>query len=220
MSRLDEVEKQINNVEGFKVKFFDSRTDADKRGDQEKIPDYPFERPFEGEKTVERWKIVRIEEIYPAFIYVKAINGDGTPADGKCHLSTVRSTYSTKTSDNANKIELPPYKVHMSREKPGCFLFLIDQSGSMSDPFGGATGGQKSQPVANVVNEIIYAIIYKNLTGEDATEEVLNRCVIGVIGYGDTIRTAFSGNLSGINLLNLSDIYSNAKISEENNIKS
>ncbi len=40
MSRLDEVEKQINNVEGFKVKFFDSRTDADKRGDQEKIPRY------------------------------------------------------------------------------------------------------------------------------------------------------------------------------------
>ena len=30
------------------------------------------------------------------------------------------------------------YEAEISRSNPSCFVFLIDQSGSMGDPFGGA----------------------------------------------------------------------------------
>ncbi len=30
-----------------------------------------------------------------------------------------------------------PYAEEISRPKPSCFIFMVDQSGSMSDPFGG-----------------------------------------------------------------------------------
>ena len=34
------------------------------------------------------------------------------------------------------------YKAEISRKNPGCLLFLVDQSASMEDPFGGADGGR------------------------------------------------------------------------------
>jgi hypothetical protein len=33
------------------------------------------------------------------------------------------------------------YTAEISRRNPGCFLFLIDQSYSMSEPFGGGSFG-------------------------------------------------------------------------------
>ena len=36
-----------------------------------------------------------------------------------------------------------PYQAEISRSNPSCFLFLIDQSGSMSDPFAGGEAKRK-----------------------------------------------------------------------------
>ena len=40
-----------------------------------------------------------------------------------------------------------PYTAEISRANPTCFLFLIDQSGSMADPFGG--GADKKNPMGS-----------------------------------------------------------------------
>ena len=37
------------------------------------------------------------------------------------------------------------YTADISRVNPGCFLFILDQSGSMSDPFGGSDAGSAKQ---------------------------------------------------------------------------
>ena len=46
-----------------------------------------------------------------------------------------------------------PYTAEISRTNPSCFLFLIDQSGSMQEPFGtsdGASGGKtKAESLAD-----------------------------------------------------------------------
>ena len=49
-----------------------------------------------------------------------------------------------------------PYTAEISRVNPSCFLFLLDQSASMSDPFGGgATGKNKADGVADAINKLL-----------------------------------------------------------------
>jgi len=38
---------------------------------------------------------------------------------------------------NINRGNIMVYSAEISRRSPTCFIFLIDQSGSMEDPFGG-----------------------------------------------------------------------------------
>ncbi|MDW7995593.1 MAG: hypothetical protein RMI91_13160, partial [Gemmatales bacterium] len=47
-----------------------------------------------------------------------------------------------------------PYDAEISRTNPSCFLFLIDQSGSMSDNVGGSPE-TKAQALARVINELL-----------------------------------------------------------------
>ena len=49
-----------------------------------------------------------------------------------------------------------PYQAEISRSNPSCFLFLIDQSGSMSDPFaGGEAKRKKADLVADAINRLL-----------------------------------------------------------------
>ena len=43
-----------------------------------------------------------------------------------------------------------PYQAEISRSNPTCFLFLLDQSGSMSDPFAGGAGRSKADELATI----------------------------------------------------------------------
>lgn len=58
--------------------------------------------------------------------------------------------------------EFKPYDVRISRERPACFVFLIDQSGSMSEAWGADSSKTKADLVAlyvnNALNEIIILI--------------------------------------------------------------
>ena len=47
-----------------------------------------------------------------------------------------------------------PYEAEISRTNPSMFLFLIDQSGSMKDKFGGGTGN-KDEKVADAINKLL-----------------------------------------------------------------
>ncbi|KXB96880.1 MAG: hypothetical protein AA908_09770 [Chlorobi bacterium NICIL-2] len=96
-----------------------------------------------------------------------------------------------------------PYTAEISRANPSCFLFLIDQSGSMADPFGaGESGRRKADGVADAINRLL-----QNLVIKCAKEEgVRDYYHVGVIGYGAHVGPAFSGALAGRELVPVSEI--------------
>lgn len=98
-----------------------------------------------------------------------------------------------------------PYASEISRNNPSMFLFLIDQSGSMDDPFGGAeTPTKKAQAMADAVNRLL-----QNLAIKCAKEEgVRDYFHIGVIGYGGQgqVGPAFGGGLAGRDLIPISEV--------------
>ena len=59
-----------------------------------------------------------------------------------------------------------PYTADISRNNPGCFLFLIDQSRSMSDALGGQPELRKKDGAADAVNRILEAIVLRCSQGE------------------------------------------------------
>ncbi|MCL6090712.1 MAG: VWA domain-containing protein [Candidatus Thermoplasmatota archaeon] len=71
------------------------------------------------------------------------------------------------------------YSSEISRRNPGLFLFLIDQSRSMSHKLGG-TLRSKSQEAADAINRQIYELIYR-CTKSDGVRDYFD---IGIIGYG------------------------------------
>lgn len=95
------------------------------------------------------------------------------------------------------------YSAEISRTNPSCFLFLIDQSGSMEDPFG---GGESSRKKADLVADAINRLL-QNLVIKCAKEEgIRDYFHVGVIGYGDKVGPALGGQLSGRELAPISDI--------------
>lgn len=93
------------------------------------------------------------------------------------------------------------YTAEISRQNPSCFLFLIDQSGSMSDNISGQAKS-KAIVVADAINNLL-----SNLTIKCAKSEgVRNYFHVGVIGYGSSVGVAFTGDLAGRELVPISDI--------------
>jgi hypothetical protein len=89
---------------------------------------------------------------------------------------------------------LMSYSAEISRTNPSCFLFLIDQSGSMAEPFGGQPDKKKAQEVATAINRLLQTLVLRCAKGP----EVLNRFHVGCIGYGGSAASsAFGGNLAG-----------------------
>jgi len=79
------------------------------------------------------------------------------------------------------------YQADISRSNPGCFLFLLDQSGSMSDPFaGGANGHSKADELATIINRLLASLVIR--CSKD--EGVRDYFDVGVIGYGANVKSA------------------------------
>ena len=72
-----------------------------------------------------------------------------------------------------------PYTADISRNNPGCFLFLIDQSGSMSGALGGQPGLYKRDGAADAINRVLDAISQRCSQGMD----IRDYFDIGVITY-------------------------------------
>jgi hypothetical protein len=98
-----------------------------------------------------------------------------------------------------------PYSAEISRSNPTCFLFLIDQSKSMRGPMGGAAGVSKAQAVADAVNRLLYTLVLRCVWGQ----AVLDRFHVGVLGYGPRVGTAFSGALTGRELVPVGELARN-----------
>ena len=85
------------------------------------------------------------------------------------------------------------YQADISRSNPGCFLFLLDQSGSMADPFSGAGGGHsKADELATIINRLLASLVIR--CSKD--EGVRDYFDVGVIGYGGKgVATALADTL-------------------------
>ena len=79
------------------------------------------------------------------------------------------------------------YTAEISGTSPSAFLFIIDQSGSMDERM--ETEQTKAQFVADVLNKTLYQLVIR-CTRADG---VRNYFEVGVIAYGDSVRSGFSG---------------------------
>jgi hypothetical protein len=91
------------------------------------------------------------------------------------------------------------YTAEINRQNPGCIVFLIDRSGSMSDSLGG-TPKSKADAVADAMNRLLSNIVVQC----SKNEGVRDYFYISVIGYGGQFGPAFSGALAGMAQLPIS----------------
>ena len=116
-----------------------------------------------------------------------------------------------------------PYSAEISRRQPSCFLFLIDQSGSMADAFsresastGTAKGAneslhkglepvQKAQAVADAVNRLLDSLGQRCVKGN----EIYDYFDVGVIGYNSEVASALDGIAGDRPIAPIGKIYEN-----------
>jgi len=94
------------------------------------------------------------------------------------------------------------YSAQITRANPTCLILLLDQSGSMADPFGGDEVVRKADFVADVVNHTLHDLVIRCTK----TEEVRNYYYVSVIGYGRTVGPALGGALSNRSLAPISEV--------------
>jgi len=96
-----------------------------------------------------------------------------------------------------------PYAAEISRVNPTCILFLIDQSGSMEDPFGNSTSPlSKAEQVATITNRFLQNLVVRCAKSEG----VRDYFDVGVIGYGSSTGFALRGALEGAGVTPISRI--------------
>ena len=81
-----------------------------------------------------------------------------------------------------------PYAAEISRGSPAAFLFLLDQSASMQDRFGGAeqrgdAAPSKARVLADTVNRLLQNLVLR-CAKEDGVRDYFH---VGVIGYGERV---------------------------------
>ncbi|MBC8262526.1 MAG: VWA domain-containing protein [Anaerolineales bacterium] len=104
------------------------------------------------------------------------------------------------------------YTAEISRRSPSCFLFLIDQSYSMAEPFGGGSiEVSKSRAMADAVNRLLDTLVGRCTKDEGA----MKYFQVGVIGYGSTVGPALGGTLTGQDLVWIDEVADNPLRVEE-----
>jgi hypothetical protein len=98
-----------------------------------------------------------------------------------------------------------PYSAEISRTNPTCFIFLVDQSGSMMEPFGAQPDKTKSDGVADAINRLMQNLVLK-CAKADGIRDFFH---VGLIGYGGRVGPAFGGALNGHSLVPISAIAKN-----------
>ena len=81
--------------------------------------------------------------------------------------------------------------IPIGTSNPGCIIILVDQSWSMSEPFG---DGTKAEQATQAVNSVIEDIVLACRSGDTIRE----RCHISVIGYGEHVHCVIDGMISEI----------------------
>lgn len=95
-----------------------------------------------------------------------------------------------------------PYSAEISRNQPTCFLFLIDQSGSMADAWGEDASNKKADQIATVINRFLRELTLK-CRRDDGVRPYIH---VGVVGYGAQVGSAFCGSLAGKELVTIVEV--------------
>src|SRR5256885_5320586 len=95
-----------------------------------------------------------------------------------------------------------PYVAEISRANPSCFLFAVDQSGSMQDPFGAESKKTKAAGLADAINRLLQNLVIKCAK----TEGIRDYIYAGVIGYGGQAAPALGGTLAKQAIVPISQI--------------
>jgi uncharacterized protein YegL len=104
----------------------------------------------------------------------------------------------SKTGDSVIfNTSIKPYQVRISRERPGCFVFLIDQSGSMSGSWGNDNSKSKADLVALYVNNALNEIINICQKSEPEPRPYFEVCVIGYGLDSEQAEILWTGDLAG-----------------------
>jgi hypothetical protein len=90
-----------------------------------------------------------------------------------------------------------PYSKEISRRNPSAIMFLLDQSGSMSEGFGAASI-PKAQGAADAINRLLQELILK-CTKEEGIRDYFD---VAIIGYGS--QQGYAGALIGQKFVKLS----------------
>jgi len=100
-----------------------------------------------------------------------------------------------------------PYEEHMTRENPSAILFLRDISDSMGEEFGGENSKTKAERLNTALNRQIANI---TIACAKSGEEVRDYFDVGVVEYqGGNVDSAWTGDLSGRDLVPVSDLKDN-----------
>src|SRR6266566_4677719 len=96
------------------------------------------------------------------------------------------------------------YQAEISRKNPDYFLFLMNQSKSMKNPFDNRkTGRKKAEKLATILNKLIH-----NLSIHCAkSNSIYDYFHVSVLGYSeDSCKPALGGELSGRSLVPISEL--------------
>ena len=128
-------------------------------------------------------------------------------------MSNLIKTNSTSISTTGSRIitqhQYEPYSQRLSRENKGCFVFMIDQSGSMAESWGVDDSKTKADMVAYYVNEALHEIINICQKTEADPRHYFDICVMG---YGqDTLQAniLWEGSLAGKTFVSPADLKQN-----------
>ena len=109
-----------------------------------------------------------------------------------------------------------PYSADISRANPACFLFLIDQSGSMQQALAGQPGQRKMDQAADAINRILDTVAQRCSQGLD----IRDYFHIGIIGYNTdsngnpNITSALPGTSTEQPFLLISQVVETADVEE------
>jgi hypothetical protein len=98
-----------------------------------------------------------------------------------------------------------PYSAPISRANPTAIVFLLDQSGSMREPFGGQPDKSKADGVSDALNRLLQNLVLK-CARADGLRDFFH---VGLIGYGGCVASAFGGRLAGGDLVPVSQVANN-----------
>lgn len=96
------------------------------------------------------------------------------------------------------------YDQRVDRTNPGCILFLVDQSASMTEELAQQPGRTKAAALCDAINGLLYELVLRCI--KDPTEGPRHYYDVGVIGYGEDVAPALAGALAGRELVSIADI--------------
>ena len=94
------------------------------------------------------------------------------------------------------------YTAEINRKQPAFLLLLVDQSYSMSEPWG-VGGKSKAQALAQIVNRVLSTAVVLCTKGDD---RILDYFEVGIIGYGTDVIPALPGATEERPVLPISEV--------------